>query len=289
MAKMAESCSVCGSETVVTEFMLRDGQVVHCKTCTVSYLKNTFSEAQMQQLYDVQEYPKEHFTFYCEGLEQKLLQDYRADFSYVENNLVKEGSILDVGCADGSFLHLLNDSWKKFGIDISAKAISAGKQKWGYSLSVADIRKLDFAKDSFDVVTLWMVLEHLVSPKEAIIQINRILKNRGIIVIRTPNKDSISTAIASLLYRISFGRFTKPLELFFTKLHLFYFNQRSLATLLQKNGFTVATARFDDRYVTKHALGSFSLSKRIALRVISFISRLTNKQDCITVYAIKTA
>lgn len=102
-------------------------------------------------------------------------------------------SILDVGCGDGFYLHLLYELLPKakiVGIDKDNNALkSASINLKGKSLRLKyeDIYNLSFANNSFDVVLASEVLEHLKDDFKGLKEIYRILKPGGLLLISVPH------------------------------------------------------------------------------------------------------
>ena len=132
-----------------------------------------------------------------------------------------------MGCATGNFIyHMIgNHQWGLQGIEISPQAAELAQSR-GLDVRVGSLDQIQFEKESFDVVTLWDVLEHLHDPSKAVAEIFRILKPDGILVFRVPNLDSWD-------YRL-FKRFWSGFE---TPRHLTIFNRATLQSLLEKSGF----------------------------------------------------
>lgn len=98
------------------------------------------------------------------------------------------GSLLDVGCATGEFLRAFADQtgWQVTGIEVTPQAAELARQK-GLEIIEKDLLNANFRPESFDVITLWDVLEHLTSPNAALLECRRLLKNGGLLVIKAPN------------------------------------------------------------------------------------------------------
>jgi len=121
-------------------------------------------------------------------------------------SLVDSGKrILDVGCGEGFLAKLLMEKGNEvFGIDISEHAVELAKKN-GVKALVCDIENEDLPfKESFDVIILSEILEHLISPKEIIEKLKPCLNNGGYFIFTFPN-------IAYCKYRLQllFGRFPK--------------------------------------------------------------------------------
>ena len=100
------------------------------------------------------------------------------------------GNILDVGCGNGGWLtRLKNAGWNVNGVEIDGPA-AEDANKAGIPTFCGTLVDSKFPDNSFDVVRLHYVFEHLINPKETLDEIYRILKPDGISLIRIPNVDS---------------------------------------------------------------------------------------------------
>jgi ubiquinone/menaquinone biosynthesis C-methylase UbiE len=115
-------------------------------------------------------------------------------------NNTGEKRILDIGCGDGSFAVRLGKYSRVFGIDISEKAVDLAR-KAGLSACKADVsrEKLPFDSECFDVVYMGDVIEHLLDPDFAILEVLRVLKPDGFLVLSTPNLGSWLNRLLLLL------------------------------------------------------------------------------------------
>ncbi|MDD4869458.1 MAG: class I SAM-dependent methyltransferase [Kiritimatiellae bacterium] len=100
-------------------------------------------------------------------------------------------SILDVGCGSGHFLELLDvEHYDKYGAEINPQGVRLCREK-GLTVYDHDIRVTDFGNKTFNVITLWHVLEHVSSPVPFLKKIKEIKKRDGVVVISVPNTDSM--------------------------------------------------------------------------------------------------
>lgn len=104
--------------------------------------------------------------------------------------------IIDVGCGDAFFLHLLSNlkiNLKLYGTDIDSRALfSARKNLKGKNIifKEADLmKKLPFEKESFDKVIMAEVAEHLPNDVKGLKEVNRVLKKGGLLSMSVPNKN----------------------------------------------------------------------------------------------------
>lgn len=99
------------------------------------------------------------------------------------------GSILDLGCGEGSRLNLLKDKNKKLvGIDISEQGIRMARTQYkDIEFFSGDLEELPFKTQEFDLVFSAFVLEHLTNPAKVLDEALRVLKKGGKIVLIAPN------------------------------------------------------------------------------------------------------
>jgi SAM-dependent methyltransferase len=122
----------------------------------------------------------------------------------------------------------------------------------------------DYEPGSFDVVTLWDVLEHTTDPKAMLERCRTLLRPGGLLIVNYPD---IGSWIARLLGRR---------WLFLTSVHLHYFNRRTIARILESTGFNVAVVgphvqRLELDYIlSRGAVLSEGLS-RAARKLVSMV------------------
>jgi len=107
---------------------------------------------------------------------------------------VKGKTVLDVACGSGYGSQMLGKAGagSVTGVDISEKAVAYANQKYkekNTSFVVADGTKLPFDNNQFDVVVSFETIEHLEDHVAFVEQINRVLKQDGLLIISSPNKD----------------------------------------------------------------------------------------------------
>lgn len=143
------------------------------------------------------------------------------------------GRLLDVGCGAGLFVCAAQKAgWEATGVDASARAVAGGLERCpGVRFRVGLLPEVDFPAGSFQVVTLWNVLEHLPRPAETLDRIRSWLARDGWLFLSLPNADS---RIARLMGK----RWVLLL-----REHLWYFSPTTMAALLSQNGFVLADAR----------------------------------------------
>jgi len=152
---------------------------------------------------------------------------------------------LDVGCAQGEFATLFPKDMKIYGLDIcprKTRLIDSNDPEPFHDVLVLYDGTIPFTKNSFDIILALEIIEHLVNPRDFVLQLRDLLKKGGLLVISTPNLASYSNRISLLLGR---GDGRVPLlkrigiEFPTQSMHLRFFTMRSLKTFLQGLRFEI--------------------------------------------------
>lgn len=139
--------------------------------------------------------------------------------------------ILDVGCGTGAFLlGLRSAGWDVHGIELDPQAAAVARDA-GLDVKTGDLTTTDVG-DEYDVVRFWHSLEHTPDPRAELEAALQVLKPFGLLVVGVPN-------YGSLLSRTSRGRWFN-LDV---PRHLWHFERRTLARVVQDAGFWVAGIR----------------------------------------------
>lgn len=135
--------------------------------------------------------------------------------------------LLDVGCGTGDFLYAAKlAGWEVTGTELARSAVHKANKKLDDSVLEGDILSLDLPVASYDLVTSYHVIEHLIDPVGMLHRCYQLLSSEGVLFIETPN-------IGSLGARIRGARWSHiiPPE------HIVYFSSGSLQYALRKAGF----------------------------------------------------
>jgi SAM-dependent methyltransferase len=134
--------------------------------------------------------------------------------------------MLDVGCGAGVSLdHAKRYGWDTYGLEISEAAVEAAQRR-GHTVVLGRLAQASFDPESFDVVRLWHVLEHLPDPREALVTIHRLLRPGGRLWLEVPNMRSA----AAWIFRSRWFNLDAPR-------HLYAFSPGTLLALLRESGF----------------------------------------------------
>lgn len=139
------------------------------------------------------------------------------------------GRLLDIGCGYGFFLQEMKSrGWQVEGIEISSSGRQYARDKWDIHVYSQPLEDLAFPDSSFDITTLFYVIEHIHDPMGLFGEVQRVLKPGGLVLLRWPH----STPIVKVL-----GPMSRKLDLYHTPYHLFDFSPKTIKKLLMLSGF----------------------------------------------------
>jgi len=110
--------------------------------------------------------------------------------------------ILDIGCGKGIITNLIRQVYPNSeitGLDYSLSAINYASKKFpSIDFIVSDANILPFKTNTFDLVIMNNIFEHIVSPISVILNVNKVLKKNGYLIISTPNRYRLSSLLSCL-------------------------------------------------------------------------------------------
>lgn len=137
------------------------------------------------------------------------------------------GRLLDVGCGNGHFLLNMRDfGWEVEGVEFSQEIAQAVAKEHGLWVHPGTIFEADLPARSFDVVTLWHTLEHVLDPVDVLRECHRLLKPSGLLVLEVPNADSLGARV--------FGRVWYS---WMPPIHRAHYSASTIRLLLDRAGF----------------------------------------------------
>jgi 2-polyprenyl-3-methyl-5-hydroxy-6-metoxy-1,4-benzoquinol methylase len=217
------SCPVCGQTEA--ELYLKKGELVlaRCRGCSMVYVNPVPQEFASGQYYD-----QTAAGYYLSP--DKLSSDYAAARFERELRLFRKhcagGTVLDVGCSSGAFLHQLQQRfpgcYESWGTDMSGPALDYAESK-GAKVIRGDFLDHDFGQQQFDAVTFWAVLEHLAEPRLFLEKAATLLKSSGLCFVLVPNMKSLAVRLLGGRYRYIYAQ------------HLNYFTEETVRRLAQKS------------------------------------------------------
>lgn len=279
------NCICCNAHKtrVVFKWSLNGSEISmrQCLSCGFWYQEPIATPDVLAALYD-----EEFFSVYEKHFISFRVRQFKKDLKSINELKAIKGKLLDIGCALGLFLNeAKQDGWDVTGSDVSEKAARYVLEKYGIKVFLGDLERENLEDDCFDVVTAWDVIEHVRDPQELLKAANRILKQGGLLVIRTPNSRGLFLKAVMLVNLIPGEYLAKIAPRF--KHHIYLFSARALTLLLNKSGFDIIRIEKDvEDLIIVDQPGISNNLKAAVRKIIKLIEYLMpTYRDSIVVYA----
>lgn len=292
-------CSLCSSPSFRTRVRKHGFTYVECNECGFVYVNPQLNQDAIRDVYNDQDLRE---FFFKEVLLPHVERDQRPEF---EGRLSKlrtlvqtpNPRLLDVGCAAGLFLSLAEKrGFRGEGLELNELYIDYMKTHRPVIVHKRLLEEMQYPGSSFDIVTLWDVLEHLPRPLETVREVARVLTRGGILALTTINHACINERLLKERWR-----YYMPPD------HLCSFTPALLTWVLNRSGFTVVSIQHQHMFeiLANHyfrflipspastVLGaSLNKVKKLLYLVLALSSqvffRLLRSGDLLTVYARKS-
>jgi SAM-dependent methyltransferase len=153
-------------------------------------------------------------------------------------------ALLDVGAYIGVFVEVAAAAgWAARGVEPSGWA-AAEAQRRGLDVQVGTLATADLTPESFDVITMWDVIEHMVDPAAELDRARRLLRPGGWLVVHTMDIDAP-------IARLMGDRWPWLMDM-----HIYYFSGHTLGQMLTEHGYEVAWQGTQGRYLRLGYLAS---------------------------------
>jgi SAM-dependent methyltransferase len=156
------------------------------------------------------------------------VESFYRSLKSLRHNLPQKGAkVLDIGTAGGAFLDAAQRfGYNAVGLEPSSFLVGQGKKR-GLNIEQGTIDNHTFEPESFDMVCLWDVIEHLTNPKAALLTIRNLTKPTGILLINYPDIGTWQAKIAGRRYW------------WILSVHLHHFNRVTIKKICDRTGFEV--------------------------------------------------
>ncbi|WP_039948657.1 class I SAM-dependent methyltransferase [Leptospira fainei] len=179
---MNHACYLCGDEKHVILFIEKGIPIVRCSNC--GHVFSTYKQDEHYESYWGEEIGYD--LGWWDLAHREIYKDFINKYLFPA-----QGRILDVGCGLGFFIKAVNanrSGWETVGYDISEKAIEYAKNRNNLKDVHSGIVQLsNLPEASFDIITLWDVIEHIPKPQSLIQYLYKLLKPNGFLFLQTPN------------------------------------------------------------------------------------------------------
>jgi 2-polyprenyl-3-methyl-5-hydroxy-6-metoxy-1,4-benzoquinol methylase len=274
----------------IIKIFKKDGfDIVKCRACGLEFTDSDPSHSSLKELYG-----EKYFKSRCVGTsyadymleEEAMTINAGRRIANIDRIKPAKGRILDVGCAAGFFLNVAKRDWEASGVELSEYASSYARDHFGVQIFNGMLKDASFRAGTFDVVTMWDVIEHLADPISNLKEARRVMKDDGLLVMTTGDAGSMFARICG-----------RGWHLYNPTQHLSYFSKETIASLLKRCGFDILKIEKEGNYFTIGYLAS-----SLAMYYPSILTKAINKavspikslkicldlKDIMTVYAVKS-
>ena len=276
------NCTTCGSSAIGGYLRSDVGEILQCKSCKAVFLSPEQQDSAAESLYSQDYFTEREGYFFHDGVvdgsgqESPHVADFRAGLALIEAQPLPSRSLLDVGCATGSFLSLAKvNGWQCRGVEVSAFAAAQARERTGCEIFCGRLENAPFGSGAFDAITMWDLLEHLPDPLQGLEKARRLLKPSGLLLVNTPIEYSLLRQVARLLYRGSGGFITTPVNRLYHRYHLHYFAAEPLGVLFRRAGFELVEMNIKPIPTSR---GRISPATRMAMKALSVAERLLHAE-----------
>jgi len=281
------SCPNCGNKNIFKVFSVKDYtvseeefEIWECRNCTQRFTQNIPDQENIGKYYQSENYISHSDT--SKGLINSLYHKVRKRTLIQKKNLIEKstgknkGNILDVGAGTGAFLNTMkNANWNDTGLEPDKTAREKALELYGINLQEAE-KIYSLPSESFDVITLWHVLEHVHELHKYLEQLKNLLSTDGNLFIAVPNYTSGDEKI----YREYWAAYDVPR-------HLYHFSPKAMEILLNAHGLKVEKMKpmwYDSVYVSmlseKYKTGDSHPVKAFINGMVSNLEALSDKSKC---------
>ena len=272
------SCPVgCDAALAPTAITLPEGNLRRCAEC--GQLLSRVSESVYRQ--SMQQFDQHEFNLPPPRERHRRFKIARRRLEMISTLLGKVPSdirVLDVGCSRGNFLAAgTRLGFQMEGVEPAA-AVAAAAQAAGLKVHAGLLEDIGFPLATFDVVTLFEVIEHLKQPRTLLHECRNVLKPGGLLVISTGN--TASWTAAAMQARWDYFHIARDGG------HISFYNPRSIALLAARCDFEVArieTTRV--KFYEKSDVPRWRyVAAKLAAETLNLPARLANRGHDMLVY-----
>jgi len=232
----AVTCPICSCDAyrVLRMETVAEYSIMRCAHCGLVFSAPRPNAEELDHFYGSEYFQRSHssgygYADYSSSADSNAHRMWKPFLNYIGLPAQPTLRLLDVGCGTGGFLvEAKTAGWNGTGVELSQYAVDVACKELGLQVFRSDIFASNLKPGSFDVVTMWHVLEHLIDPLESLRRAHELLTDNGVLFVELPNWDS-----AGRLFKGAHWKQLKPPE------HINFFNTASITFAAQQAGFTV--------------------------------------------------
>jgi 2-polyprenyl-3-methyl-5-hydroxy-6-metoxy-1,4-benzoquinol methylase len=227
-------CPLCKGAAREVIFTKKGYDLVRCGSCNLAYLGKPPTPEELQKLYSFEAGYQTNFADAASSEVQFHTKVARLSYAAL-SRYRSSGKLLDVGCSAGFFLREAQaHGWEAHGLEYSPDTAEIAAQHPGLHIQSGTLEAAPYEAKSFDVVTLWDVIEHVPDPLQTMHNVHRILHEDGLVALSTPNIDGLFPQLSyRVAKRLEYWPHPEPPH------HLSQFSGQTLGLLLARAGFEI--------------------------------------------------
>ena len=285
-----DRCPVCTSHNInhiitAEDFLItrEKFQIYSCNECGLRFTNPRPNDDQLAGYYDSNEYisHSNESASLVDGL-YKIARTFtlRRKRKLIEKLSFKK-RLLDVGCGTGHFIdYCQQHGWQVNGVEPNEIARTQAEDKTKIIIQ-HDLSEV--VDTSYEVITLWHVLEHLPDLEQTMNQLKSLLAPGGVLIIAVPNFDAYEATV-----------FDEYWAAYDVPRHLYHFNRKALAQLSKKHGLKIVRTypmKLDSFYISllsnKNKNNSNKYINSFVTGLLSNIYALKSKNYSSLIYQIE--
>lgn len=269
------TCPVCSTDALHCRYQFDDFDVMVCKSCASSWRTNMYDDSKLEEIYCSEDY--ENHPYFDQSIDQEKiigserLGNFERGFALLES-LSTKGRFLDVGSGSGAVVGIAGRrGWDAEGVEMSPGLAQKSAERYGAIVHCGTFEAVEIPPASFDVLTFWDIIEHVVDPVSVIRRARDLLKDNGLVLFCTPDESSWLAGLGHLLYR--FG-YKYPALALHPENHTYFFERGNFQNILEASGFEVERAYSQSAYFEHSPLAS-----RVQKMGISMVEKTSSAVD----------
>lgn len=251
---MNKTCIVCSSSQNSVIFQEFGIDILRCANC--GHVFSSYQAVENYTGYWGPDLAETQEQFWWDQAHKEMYDDFCRRFI-----VGKKGRLLDVGCGLGYFVKTLSGfpTWEVSGYEISQSAVNFARGRLGLrNIHCGRVEESNLERNSFDIITLWDVIEHIPQPDSLLSHLAALLTKDGTLFLHTPNIEfQLPKARLKKLLRGMAPR-SHYLE---ARDHVNIYSMRTLRMVLGRNGLP------DVRYIHFRPIQSVAGSRSQLLRL----------------------
>ncbi len=222
-------CPICTTETLplyTIEKFSPPFQIRQCPNCGLQMQEKIPENS--SKLYQAGYYTGQSQYSYIDERKSKNYDNYvwQARLQNIRRFIAPPADLLDIGCAFGGFIEAAQAfGYRSQGLDISNYAVDYAHSQGLKTIHQGSLETSNFPNQSFDIISLIEVMEHLPDPCKTLEALSRIIRPGGLVLLQTANFLGWQARLQKNKYH------------YYLPGHLFYYSTKNLRLLFRRYGF----------------------------------------------------